>query len=72
MDSVESEGKLELPKDIPEPISSILQNYNDIFRTPTHLPPKRVIDHKIHLMLNTVLVNKLVQEMLDQGIIRMS
>ncbi|XP_019462912.1 PREDICTED: uncharacterized protein LOC109361830 [Lupinus angustifolius] len=73
---------------IPSSIEPILQQYADVFSSPTQLPPIRVDhDHKIPLLHNTDPVNKrpyryakqqkdiidkLVQEMLDYGVIQNS
>ncbi|GKC30855.1 ty3-gypsy retrotransposon protein, partial [Tanacetum coccineum] len=68
-------------------IEQLLIRYDSLFQVPTCLPPNRVIDHRIHLLPNTKPVNvrpyryphyqkgemeKLVTEMLGQGIIRFS
>ncbi|GKE18022.1 retrotransposon-related protein, partial [Tanacetum coccineum] len=68
-------------------IDALLDRYQELFAEPTSLPPHRVIDHRIHLFPDTKPVNvrpyryphyqkaemeKLVKEMLDQGIIRFS
>ncbi|WVZ05141.1 hypothetical protein V8G54_018487, partial [Vigna mungo] len=72
-----------------DPISQALADvstaYEDLFRDPTELPPKRNCDHAIHLKDNTTIPNirpyrypyyqkieieKFVQEMLVAGIIR--
>ncbi|GJT97993.1 ty3-gypsy retrotransposon protein [Tanacetum coccineum] len=68
-------------------IDALMDRYQELFAKPTSLPPHRVIDHRIHLFLDTKPVNvrpyryphyqkaemeKLVKEMLDQGIIRFS
>ncbi|KAL0560711.1 hypothetical protein IC582_001124 [Cucumis melo] len=72
--------------DIPM-IRFLLQQYTDIFTTPKGLPPKRDIDHRILTLPNQNLINvrpykyghiqkgeieKLVAEMLQDGIIRPS
>ncbi|KAJ9542329.1 hypothetical protein OSB04_028835 [Centaurea solstitialis] len=68
-------------------IDALLDRYQELFTEPNSLPPHRVIHHRIHLFPNTKPVNvrpyryphyqkaemeKLVTEMLDQGIIRYS
>ncbi|GKB65613.1 ty3-gypsy retrotransposon protein [Tanacetum coccineum] len=68
-------------------IEQLLVRYESLFQIPTGLPPSHVIDHRIHLLPSTKPVNvrpyryphyqkgemeKLVQEMLNQGIIRFS
>ncbi|KAJ9553883.1 hypothetical protein OSB04_017928 [Centaurea solstitialis] len=68
-------------------IDALLDRYQELFKEPNSIPPHRVIDHRIHLFPNTKPVNvrpyryphyqkaemeKLVKEMLDQGIIRFS
>ncbi|GJS33671.1 retrotransposon-related protein [Tanacetum coccineum] len=72
---------------IPPEIEPLLDRFSPLFQVPTTLPPHRVIDHRIHLLPNTKPVNvrpyhythyqkgemeKLVTEMLAQGIIRFS
>ncbi|GKF64670.1 hypothetical protein Tco_0188118 [Tanacetum coccineum] len=64
-----------------------LERFDSLFQVPTTLPPHRSIDHRIHLLPDTKPVNvrpyryphyqkgkmeKLVTEMLDQGILRYS
>nr|GEX74556.1 Ty3/gypsy retrotransposon protein [Tanacetum cinerariifolium] len=68
-------------------IEQLLVWYESLFQIPTCLPPSRVIDHHIHLLPSTKPINvrpypyphyqkgemeKLVQEMLNLGIIRFS
>ncbi|GJX77412.1 retrotransposon-related protein [Tanacetum coccineum] len=68
-------------------IEQLLIRYDSLFQVPTCLPPNRAIDHRIHLLPNTKPVNvqpyryphyqkgemeKLVTEILGQGIIRFS
>lgn len=68
-------------------IKALIQQYTDIFQTPTHLPPAREQDHRIELLPNATPVSvrpyryphfqkaeieKIVQEMLDNGLIRPS
>lgn len=64
-----------------------MQKYRTLLLPPIGLPPHRTIDHRIHLLPNTRPINvrpyrypyfqkhemeKLVRDMLDQGIIRPS
>ena len=64
-----------------------VSNYDEIFQEPSGLPPKREIQHEIHLQQDVPLPNvgmyrmsavemieikKQVQELLDQGAIRPS
>ncbi|GJV78676.1 ty3-gypsy retrotransposon protein [Tanacetum coccineum] len=68
-------------------LDHLLARYDGLFQVPTSLPPNRLVDHRIHLLPNTKPVNvrpyryphyqkgemeKLVSEMLSQGIIRFS
>ncbi|GJX05300.1 ty3-gypsy retrotransposon protein [Tanacetum coccineum] len=68
-------------------LEQLLVCFDSLFQVPTSLPPHRVIDHRIHLLPNTKPVNvkpyryphyqkgemeRLVKEMLDQGIIQFS
>ncbi|GJX85901.1 retrotransposon-related protein [Tanacetum coccineum] len=68
-------------------LDQLLGRFNDLFQVPNSLPPHRSIDHRIHLLPDTKPVNvrpyryphyqkgemeKLVNEMLSQGIIRFS
>ncbi|GJR44098.1 hypothetical protein Tco_1312201 [Tanacetum coccineum] len=72
---------------LPPEIVQLLTRFEALFQVPTGLPPHRTIDHRIHLYPNTKSVNvrpyryphyqkeemeKLVNEMLSQGIIRAS
>jgi hypothetical protein len=65
----------------------IISNYDELFQEPTGLPPKREVEHEIHLHQDVPLPNigmyrssvienaeikKQVQELLDKGIIRPS
>ncbi|XP_026383595.1 uncharacterized protein LOC113279101 [Papaver somniferum] len=69
----------------PPEITSLLHSYDDVFNSPSTLPPTRVIDHKIPLKPNSTptsqrpyrcpyiqkaVVEQLVQEMLDAGLIQ--
>ena len=40
---------------IPQAMNSLLQEFFDVFQTPTGLPPSRHIDHSIHLILGSAL-----------------
>lgn len=75
------------PQDEPPDLSSLLNNYSDIFQQPQGLPPARPQDHSIHLSSGSGPVNvrpyrypyfqkqvmeQLVAEMLASGIIRPS
>ncbi|KAM0053973.1 putative nucleotidyltransferase, Ribonuclease H [Helianthus debilis subsp. tardiflorus] len=68
-------------------VDELLLQYEDVFKTPDSLPPNRECNHKIQLMDESVSINqrayrypvgqkdiieKMVQEMLDMGIIRHS
>ncbi|PWA58030.1 hypothetical protein CTI12_AA406450 [Artemisia annua] len=68
-------------------IEQLLDRFDDLFQVPAGLPPQRLVDHRIHLLPNTKPVNvrpyryphyqkgemeRLVTEMLNQGIIRFS
>jgi hypothetical protein len=72
------------PAHLPSSVTKILHKFEKIFATPTGLPPHRTVDHRIHLIDGTEPVNvrpyrypqfqksemeKLIREMLDQGII---
>jgi len=65
----------------------LISNYNELFQEPRGLPPKREIQHEIHLLHDAPLPNifmyrmlaiemeeikQQVQELLDQGVIRPS
>ncbi|KAJ0800601.1 putative nucleotidyltransferase, Ribonuclease H [Helianthus annuus] len=65
-------------------VEALLLDFADVFKTPDSLPPKRSCDHKIKLIDESVTINqrayrypmgqkdiieKMVQEMLDMGII---
>ncbi|KAA0050169.1 Ty3/gypsy retrotransposon protein [Cucumis melo var. makuwa] len=68
-------------------ISSVIKQYQDVFEWPEKLPPRREIEHQIHMKEGTDPINvrpyrygfhqkgemeKLVQEMLNSGVIRPS
>ncbi|XP_022041421.1 uncharacterized protein LOC110944001 [Helianthus annuus] len=72
------------PKD---EMKALLQEFKDVFQTPKTLPPDRSCNHRIQLIDETVTINqsayrypvgqkdvieKMVQEMLDMGVIRHS
>ncbi|MCH85308.1 hypothetical protein A2U01_0006152, partial [Trifolium medium] len=72
------------PSHLPEPVLSILQRFHNIFVPSTGLPLHRSVDHCIHLVEGTPPINvrpyryphfqksemeKLIREMLEQGII---
>ncbi|KAL0537659.1 hypothetical protein IC582_026642 [Cucumis melo] len=72
---------------IPTNVQNVMKNFSDIFDSPETLPPRRVIEHHIHLKTGTDPVNvrpyryafqqkaemeKLVDEMLTSEIIRPS
>ncbi|MCI21424.1 hypothetical protein A2U01_0042592, partial [Trifolium medium] len=74
----------QFPPNLPEPVLTILQHFHSIFVPPTGLPPHRSVDHRIHLVEGTPPINvrpyrypqfqksemeKLIREMLEQGII---
>lgn len=67
-----------------EQLEGLLQQYNEVFKEPKTLPPKRVQDHRIHLKNSEPIsvkpyryptiqkdaMEQLVQEMLEAGVIR--
>ena len=72
---------------IPTVIQQLLSTFDHLFAKPTSLPPTRPTDHRIHLLPHATPVNlrpyryphfqkreieKLVQDMLDTGVIRPS
>ena len=72
---------------LPQPVQSLLQQYNHLFQEPTGLPPQRAFDHHIPLIPGAQPVNvrpyryapqqkdeieRQVNEMLKYGIIRHS
>ena len=72
---------------VEESVSVVLKSFEDVFDWPETLPPRRVIEHQIHLKKGTDPVNvrpyryayqqktemeKLVEEMLASGVIRPS
>ena len=76
-----------VPPDTPKPVTDLLEKYKTVFEEPIGLPPRRFYDHCIYLNPGTKPVNmkpyryphfqktqieKMVREMLDQGIIRPS
>lgn len=71
----------------PPAMQALIKEFSSVFATPTELPPRRLFEHRIHLEPGSKPVNvrpyrypyfqktemeKLVREMLDQGIIRPS
>ncbi|KAH9667504.1 hypothetical protein KPL70_021062 [Citrus sinensis] len=81
------DNDFEFLRSLPEPITTLLKKFKALFAPPTGLPPQRLFDHKIHLIPNSKPVNvrpyrypyfqktemeKLVREMLNQGIIKPS
>ncbi|KAI5440628.1 hypothetical protein KIW84_010200 [Lathyrus oleraceus] len=75
------------PSYLPAPVLALLHRFSQVFSTPTGLPPHRPVDHRIHLVEGTKPINvrpyryprfqkaemeKLIREMLDQGIIILS
>jgi hypothetical protein len=73
--------------DMPEQIQKVLAQYQDVFKEPTELPPRRACDHQITLMPGAQPINvrpyryaptqkteieKQVKEMLQHGIIKPS
>ncbi|CAH9095864.1 unnamed protein product [Cuscuta epithymum] len=77
-------GQLALPSHLTDSCKELLLEFSTIFSPPKSLPPKRPFDHHIHLLPNTKPINirpyryphaqknemeRLVQEMLEQGII---
>ncbi|GAU25035.1 hypothetical protein TSUD_155090 [Trifolium subterraneum] len=76
------------PKKVPEPISLLIHSFADIFEEPKKLPPTRIgFDHKIPLKEGTepfnlrpyryasmqkTIIDKLIDEMMIQGVIRHS
>ncbi|KAI5400552.1 hypothetical protein KIW84_065441 [Lathyrus oleraceus] len=82
-----SEPVLELPPDFPPDLVQLLHHYHMIFQNPTTLPPPRSQDHSIPLVDESIMVKvrpyryphsqkeqieKMVEEMLNQGIIQPS
>lgn len=79
--------EFEPPPGLPIEVIHLLHKYKTLFGLPSHLPPHRTVDHRIHLLPNTKPINvrpyryphyqkeameKLVREMLNQGFIRPS
>ena len=48
---------LELQPDLPTLMADLLRKCQSLFQTPTDLPPRRVIDHQIHMVTSTKLIN---------------
>jgi hypothetical protein len=72
---------------IPEPILPVLSDYQDLFQSPTELPPARTCDHEVPLMEDAIPpagrpyrvphlqkneMEKQIKELLDKGIIQVS
>ncbi|GKB18974.1 gypsy/ty3 retroelement polyprotein [Tanacetum coccineum] len=55
--NVESSHKIKINKEIPESVTTVLQEIEDVFALPTELPPQRTHDHKIPLVPNTSPIN---------------
>lgn len=73
------------PSQLPPELQGLLDEFIDIFQVPTSLPPPRLQDHKIPLIdeskvvkvrpyqypaVQKIEIEKLIQEMLQAGIIR--
>ncbi|GKA27556.1 hypothetical protein Tco_0713724 [Tanacetum coccineum] len=52
-----SSHKIKINKEIPESVTTVLQEIEDVFALPTELPPQRTHDHKIPLVPNTSPIN---------------
>lgn len=78
---------LDIPLTVPSDLAAILHKFRDVFSMPHGLPPPRAFDHTIHLEKGTPPVKvkpyrylyskkdeieKMVQQMLDDGIIKPS
>lgn len=78
---------LSMEAQLPIPLSTLLQDFQDLFAEPQHLPPQRSHDHSIPLKDGTEAINvrpyrypaiqkteieNMIQEMLKMGIIRES
>ena len=72
---------------IPEPIQVLLEQYDDIFQKPKHLPPHKSHDHRIplkdrvnavnvrlykHSVLQKDIVEKMTKELLEVGLVQPS
>ncbi|XP_071901188.1 uncharacterized protein [Coffea arabica] len=72
---------------IPQEVIKLLQDYDDVFQTPSSLPPNRSIDHEIHLKneaqsfklkpyryvhCHKEEIEKQVEKMLQKGIVKYS
>ncbi|KAL4032944.1 hypothetical protein IC575_006027 [Cucumis melo] len=83
--AIEVEALKNMETEKSSPISTIIKQYEDVFERPEKLPPRRKIEHQIHLKEGTNPINvrpyhygfhqkeemeKLVKEMLDSGVIR--
>ncbi|GKB58353.1 reverse transcriptase, partial [Tanacetum coccineum] len=78
---------MEVNKDVPGSITTILEEFEDVFALPTKLPPQRMHDHKIppvpntppinirhykHLLSQKNAIEVMVKELMDSGVIRAS
>lgn len=85
--SMEPQDTLALPSDTPTDLTALLNRYKSVFEVPHGLAPPRAFDHRIILQAGTGLVKvkpyrypfskkseieKMVQQMLDEGIIQPS
>lgn len=83
----ETELQVVEPEDTPPLVAQLIHNYAAIFKEPVSLPPRRFHDHRVYLNPGTKPVNvrpyryphiqktqieKMVREMMEQGIIRPS
>ena len=46
---LQMDPQLDQEEDIPEQVTSVLQQYSQVFATPQGLPPERELDHQITL-----------------------
>lgn len=42
---------------VPDPVQPVMQEFADVFKEPTNLPPARTLDHAIHLLPGAAPVN---------------
>ena len=45
------------PDPVPDPVQPLLQEFADVFKEPTELPPSRTLNHAIHLLPGAAPVN---------------
>ncbi|KAL4010621.1 hypothetical protein IC575_030123 [Cucumis melo] len=79
--------KIHMEIEVDSALSTVLKQFQDVFEWPEKLPPRRKIEHQIHLKQGTDPINvrpyrygfqqkeemeKLVKEMLESGVIRPS